>query len=166
MMPADRYAPAQVVCYNTVPGVCVIPHVQSASSNHRSSGGIEMPPRGGFILPENLVLAGPRFRRRCHYRGRCPSVLGVSAEIKPSLGPLPRDSSVNMRALSQGRSLHVHRGEYNTPPRAACVPPALLIPAPFESWLADTCVAYAQSAGAGVGPPPLTAFLTFISHRR
>ena len=28
----------------------------------------EMPPRGGFIPPDNLVLADLRFRRRCHYR--------------------------------------------------------------------------------------------------
>ena len=34
----------------------------------------KMPPRG-FILAENLVLAGLRFRRRWHYRRRCHSVL-------------------------------------------------------------------------------------------
>ena len=36
----------------------------------------ELPPRGGFMQPETLVLAGLRFRRRCHYRQRCHSVLG------------------------------------------------------------------------------------------
>ena len=30
--------------------------------------GFEMPPRGGFILPETLVLAGLRFRQ--HYRDK------------------------------------------------------------------------------------------------
>ena len=50
----------------------------------------EIPPRGGFILPENLVLAGLQFRRRWHYRHRTR----VSAGMLPPLG---RDSSVNMR---------------------------------------------------------------------
>ena len=47
----------------------------------------EMSPRGGFILPENLVLAGSRFRRWCHYRRRCHSVLGFCKDEPPS-GPL------------------------------------------------------------------------------
>ena len=36
----------------------------------------ELPPRAGFILPDNLVL-GLRFRRRSHYRRRCHSQLGL-----------------------------------------------------------------------------------------
>ena len=36
----------------------------------------EMPPIGGFILAETLVLAGVSFRRRCHLRRRCQPVLG------------------------------------------------------------------------------------------
>jgi len=45
--------------------------------NEHANGNLpdEMPPRGGFILPENLVLAGLRFRRRCHYCRRCHCVL-------------------------------------------------------------------------------------------
>ena len=36
----------------------------------------EMPSRGGFILPEIIVLAESMFHRRCHDRLRCYSVLG------------------------------------------------------------------------------------------
>ena len=28
----------------------------------------DLPPRAGFILPENLVVAGVKIRRWCHYR--------------------------------------------------------------------------------------------------
>ena len=32
--------------------------------------------RGGFVLPEPLVLTGLRFRRRCHLHRRCHSKIG------------------------------------------------------------------------------------------
>ena len=35
----------------------------------------EMPPRGGLLLPETLVLDDVRFRRRCHYSRRWHAVL-------------------------------------------------------------------------------------------
>ena len=46
-----------------------------------------MPPRKGFHPPEKLILAGSRFRRRCHYRWRCRSVLGFLQGCNTLSGP-------------------------------------------------------------------------------
>ena len=51
----------------------------------------KMPPRGGFILPETLVLAGVRLRH---------SVRGFQQGWYPPLG---RDSFVNVRVLVDHR---------------------------------------------------------------
>ena len=62
----------------------------------------EMSPRGIFILPEPLVLAGLRFHWWCHYRRRCYSVLGLLHDETP----LDRDlSGVSLRESLQSRHL-------------------------------------------------------------
>ena len=49
----------------------------------------EMPPRGDFIVPENIVVDGLRFRRRCHYRQRRhPTQVCVSAGMPPPVNQL------------------------------------------------------------------------------
>ena len=54
----------------------IVAHVKATVPKARTAFTDEMPPRGGFTQPERLVLAGIRFRRRCHYRWRCHSVPG------------------------------------------------------------------------------------------
>ena len=58
----------------------------------------EMPLCWGFILPENLVLTGIRFRQRCYYRRPYHSVLGFLQGCNPLWAP--RDSSVNFEPFS------------------------------------------------------------------
>ena len=56
------------------------------------------PPRGIFILPETLVLAGVRFRRRCHLRRRCQPVLGFLKDETPHVPRFVRGGESSPRA--------------------------------------------------------------------
>ena len=59
------------------------------------------PPRGGFTLPETLVLGTRRFHRRYYFRRRCHSVLGILPV------PLGCDSSRNVAGKAAGGRTHV-----------------------------------------------------------
>ena len=57
----------------------------------------ELPPRGGFILPQNLVLAGSRFRRRA---GVPVSHTRFYGRMKPPLGGISSGSVVGWRVVA------------------------------------------------------------------
>ena len=68
--------------------------------------------RGGFILPENIVLAGVRFRRRWHYCRRYYSVLGFCRDEPPSGTPR---STVNM-LITRSRHRQASASGHSRPP--------------------------------------------------